>query len=89
VLNNLAWLLATTGGEAERALDFANRAVAAGEDATRLDTLAAALANAGRFDEAAAVQERALALNADDGFARRLEEYRAGRPWRVGHGPAA
>ncbi|MFO0844503.1 MAG: tetratricopeptide repeat protein [Gemmataceae bacterium] len=52
--NNPAWLLATAGKNADpaRAAELARQAVADGEDATRLDTLAATLAAAGRPAEA-------------------------------------
>jgi tetratricopeptide (TPR) repeat protein len=101
VLNNLAWLWATAPAEGlrdpARALELAQKAVAAGEDATRLDTLAAALAACGRFAEAADCQRRATDL-AEDGekedFRSRLALYDAGRPYvqpaapaEDGHGP--
>lgn len=68
VLNNLAWLLATHPDAALRngaeALDLAQRAVklTGGRDAGLLDTLAAALAETGRFAEAAQTSSNALAL---------------------------
>ena len=66
--SNLAWLLATSpaaairnGGEAvklaERAVDLSR-----GKDASMLDALAAAYAEAGRFPEAVETAQRALAL---------------------------
>jgi tetratricopeptide (TPR) repeat protein len=86
--NNLAWLLATVPDESlrsgDRALELAQRALACGEDASRLDTLAAALACLGRFNEAVNTQQRALALAPEaekDDYASRLELYRAGRPY--------
>lgn len=64
----LAWLLATAPDAAARdgvqAVEIA-RTLVDGRDAPHpqaLDTLAAALAEAGRFDEARAMQERALAI---------------------------
>ncbi len=63
--NNLAWLKATSPEEelrdGEAAVNLAERVVAAGVSASTLDTLAAALAEAGRFDEAVAIADRALA----------------------------
>jgi tetratricopeptide (TPR) repeat protein len=68
VLNNLAWLLATTPvaslRDAAAALDLAQRAVRASPqpDPGVLDTLAAAYAASGRFEEAVRSEERAIAL---------------------------
>ena len=94
-LHGLAWLLATRepaqGGDPAQAVQLAQRArELGGEDiAECLDTLAAAYAAAGRFDEAALAAERAvqLAQSAEQAtLARniqsRLELYRAGRPYR-------
>jgi hypothetical protein len=92
VANNLAWLAATDPRVRDPQL-----AVGAGEAAARLaddeagavlDTLAAAYAAAGRFDDAVRTAERALSLaeaGGDAGLAaevrERLASYRAGRPW--------
>lgn len=88
VTNNVAWLRATVPDEslrdAGRAVELARAAVAAGEDATRLDTLAAALASAGEFAEAAKAQMKAFELAAagqKDDFLTRLVLYRAGKPF--------
>jgi len=68
VANNLAWLLATGAEAIHRdpagAVEFSERAaaLAGGEDPAVLDTLAAAYASAGRFEEATATAERAIAL---------------------------
>jgi len=91
--NNIAWLLATHPDASLRdgaqAVALAERAVqlTAGTDAGVLDTLAAAYAEAGRFDSAAATARRALAAAGDDpalaaGIAQRLDGYAARRPWR-------
>jgi tetratricopeptide (TPR) repeat protein len=98
--NNLAWLLATCDRASLRnpddALRYAERAVALSrnEDPAVLDTLAAAQAAAGRFDEARATLERAGALaerNADDPLAAALRQrgsqYRQNRPYREPCGP--
>jgi tetratricopeptide (TPR) repeat protein len=90
--NSLAWLLATCPDarfrDGARAVELATRAC----DKTgwtnhhHLDTLAAACAEAGRFDQACGHQERALALlpeGDDQGrYRARLEQYRAGQPHR-------
>jgi len=88
--NNLAWLLATTADERHRdpgrALALAERAAAASADNPAvLDTLAAAQAASGRFDEAVATAERALATAPPPlaGVLReRLAGYREGRAHR-------
>lgn len=87
IWNNLAWLGVLCAAEADLMLEWARRAVEAGETPARLDTLAAAQANAGQFAEAIATLERALALATVDAelqprLQARLEAYRAGRPWR-------
>jgi Flp pilus assembly protein TadD len=96
--NNLAWVRAThpdprlrDGPEAvelgERACELSRR-----KDPNLLDTLAAAYAEAGRFSEAIAAVEEAIALAASlghrqgiAGFERRLGGYREGRPYREHH----
>ena len=82
-----AWLIATTASnEAERrsALEWANRAnqMLGGGDPDALDVLAAALAAGGDFENAEAVQLRAMELGDDAGRASReawLARYRSGR----------
>lgn len=94
LLNNLAWLLATSDfspAPPEDALAFATKSLElAGEgQPVLLDTLAAAQANAGRFAEAIQRAEQARDLARQQGnrsLARRLEQrieaYRQSRPWR-------
>ncbi len=95
VANNLAWLLATSSDPGVRngteAVALAEQVVhrSDGRTAPFLDTLAAAYAGAGRFDEAiaAAIEARNLAISAADrglarDIARRLASYRAGQPLR-------
>jgi hypothetical protein len=91
VLNNLAWILAVQGdGEARarEAVAFAEEAAArfGTRDAEALDTLAAAYAAAGRYDEAVQVAERALRQvgpgELAGALAARLDLYRARRPYR-------
>jgi tetratricopeptide (TPR) repeat protein len=103
-LNNAAWYLATDAesnpAEHEEAIGMAERAAAltAGENPTVLDTLAAAYAAGGRFDDAVASAERALAAARGEGdveFAAEIRErselYRRSRsyerPSRVEKGP--
>jgi protein O-mannosyl-transferase len=97
-LNNLAWILAT---HSDPALRNGTEAVSAAEEACRLTsfkeaaivgTLAAAYAEAGRFDEATATAEKARALAIADGKpdlaarnAQLIELYRAGKAY---HEPA-
>jgi Tfp pilus assembly protein PilF len=93
VANNLAWLLATHRDAGvrspEEAVTHAERAAAlSGDDPAVLDTLAAAYAAAGRFEEAVATSNRAARMVRDQGspeLARAIEErrnlYRRGRTW--------
>ena len=89
--NNLAWVLATTTDASlrnpEEALAAALAAVQANPSPGYLDTLAAAYAAAGDFEQAQQVQRRALGkLSEDDElreeFQMRLSQYEQGRPWR-------
>src|SRR5262249_11782029 len=90
--NNLACLWAPCPDGAFRdgpkAREYAQKACAAGgEDSGHLDTLAAAHAACGEFEEAARLQRRALELAAEaerPEFAARLALYEAGRPYVQG-----
>lgn len=95
ILNNMAWVRATSPQASVRngaeALRLAQQAADLSQhtNARTLDTLAAALAEAGRFPDAAATARRALGLLDDEADAhlrrtihQRLEGYEAGRPWR-------
>ncbi len=95
VENNLAWLLAThapsEGGDPKRAVTLAERACArTGNRAfPYLDTLAAAYAAAGRFQEAVTTGQKAIDLARATGetqsaneIALRLELYRSGHAYR-------
>jgi tetratricopeptide (TPR) repeat protein len=96
-LEDRAWILATDPDPALRdgaeAVRLSERAVAlAGEaGAATLDALAAAYAEAGRFEDAAATIERARVVAATEEMRqrmdRRLELYRSERPYREA-GPA-
>jgi hypothetical protein len=93
-LKNAAWILATNPSaeirNASRAVELAQQAVAATErkDPRMLDTLAAALAEAARFKEAAAVEKEAIACALADAdvaeFEGRLKLYQSGVPFRAG-----
>ena len=95
-LGELAWLQATSADATVRdpseALRLASRAadLSGGHDASILDTLAAAYAEAGRFAEATRIADAAEALadgSAPDLAAEirgRLSLYRAGQPFRSG-----
>jgi tetratricopeptide (TPR) repeat protein len=93
LLNGLAWLRATcpdkTVRDGEEALRLARRAcdLSQWRDANAIDTLAAAYAEKGRFQEAAAFQEEAMWMGKLDdkirtGMAERLALYRRNRPYR-------
>ncbi len=90
--HGIAWLLATSRDaqfrNAATALEMAQKAVSLERNANHLDTLAAAQAQNGRFQEAVRTQEEALSLLAggnrkdkEAAFRRRLESYRAGKAW--------
>jgi len=93
--NNLAWLLATgpplDGRDPIRAVELAQRAckLRANSSAGYLDTLAAAYAAAGRFDDAIATAEKAVELARASNESRlaekiegRLRLYRKGQAYR-------
>ena len=96
ILNNLAWLLAThPRGElrdgmravslAEKACDLTSRT-----NFWMLSTLASAYAEAGKFPEAVATQEKVCSLSKEQGvprqqresFEKRVELFRSGQPYR-------
>jgi len=91
-LDQLAWLLATCEEDAIRdgtaAVDFAEKAVAftSRTYAPYLTTLAAAYAETGQFEKAAATQKEAINLmkveKEKDYYAARLRIYASGRPYR-------
>ena len=95
-LNDLAWILATQADPLLRNSDQAVKLAEHGNslvknDAALLDTLAAAYANAERFDEAIRTAERALDLARQANMKelammieQHLESYRSGRPIREG-----
>lgn len=94
-LNNLAWILATHRDAALRnageAMRLAGRAceLTGRQEASYLDTLAAACAEAGRFEQAAQTAREALARARESGakeltaeIARRLALYESRAPYR-------
>jgi tetratricopeptide (TPR) repeat protein len=91
--NNLAWLMATCPEgryrDGKRAVELAEKAVKLEETPNRLNTLAAAYAEAGRFQEAIKTQERAITKLKQAGgtnylpeYEELLSSYKAGNPWR-------
>jgi len=95
-----AWVLAThpdaSVRQAATAVEMGERAafVSRWGDPTVLDTLAAAYAEAGRFEDAVATAEKALGLAEAAGIdratriAERIEGYRRGVPYRDPSGGA-
>lgn len=91
--NNRVWVLATCPlreqRDAQRAVTLADHMIASADTLTysELDTVAAALAAAGRAPEAVDYQQRALARSEDAqprtlrGMQERLAVYRKGRDW--------
>ncbi len=91
--NIKAWLLATVRDASvrngEEAVRLAQEAVRLSDDPNYRDTLAAAYAEAGQFDDAVAEQERAIemlrtARRGDEvaDYQTRLDLYRYGQPYR-------
>jgi len=91
-LNEIAWALSTAIDDemrdGKRAVQFAERAVALTQrkEPMVLDTLAAAYAEAGRFDEAVVTVREAIALLKDEvlvvDLTARLRLFEAGKPYR-------
>ena len=95
ILNNLAWMLATCPDDQVRngaqAIQYAERAceLTQNKQPVTLGTLAAAYAEAGRFDEAVATAQKACDLATQQGntlLAQKnqalIEIYRQRKPWR-------
>jgi tetratricopeptide (TPR) repeat protein len=93
--NNIAWVFATTEDESlsnpSEAIKLAEKACALnkGKSAQPLDTLAAAYASAGRFEEAVETAEKAINLAETQGkkdlaeeIRERLGLYKSGQPYR-------
>ncbi len=93
-LVSLAWLSATHPNPAyrngTRAVGYAERARKITEDMGTLDTLAAAYAEAGRFNEAVETAQKAVSLARKpeeqvlvDDIQKRIELYKSGKPYRA------
>jgi tetratricopeptide (TPR) repeat protein len=91
--DGLAWLYAVCPESKYRdgvkAIELAKKAVELKDTGGNIDTLAAAYAEAGRFQEAIKTQERAIAKLKQEGgtkdlpeFEEHLSSYKAGKPWR-------
>ena len=98
VLNNLAWLLATSPEAAlrngKRSIELAKLACEVTEykQAHILSTLAAAYAETGNFEEALAWSQKAVDLGADQlkgQLRKEHESYQAHKPWREASPPDA
>lgn len=82
LLNRLGWILATSGNDTVRdgvrARSLAERAVALtdGRDPESLDTLGAALAEVGAYEQAQAIAARALSLAEEQGNAELSQDLR-------------
>ena len=92
--NHLAWVFATAPEfifrNGKHAVQLAEKALALDRDAQNLDTLAAALAEMGRFEEAIATQldainrlKRKVDRRSMTEFEKHLERYRSNKPWRT------
>ena len=89
VFNLVAWHLATCpdakGRDGKRAVELAKQALLLAKTASIMDTLAAAYAEAGDFDEAIRAQEQALmdpVFGTDQGGRDRLELYKKKQAYR-------
>ena len=91
--NKLAWLKATcpdgTYRDGVQTVELAKKAVELKETYYTLGTLAAAYAEAGRFQDAIKTQKRAIEKHKKEGYMKhmteykeRLASYKAGKPWR-------
>lgn len=90
--NNLAWLLSTCPNasyrDGIRAVRLAQRALELSPDVSSMDTLAAAYAEAGRFDDAVETMERLLLLlyqrdpESLKSYRKHLASYKSEKPWR-------
>ena len=92
--NNKAWILATCVDaryrDGERAVELSQNAVELSPTPGHLDTLAAAYAEAGKFEDAITTQEKVIDLmqkegkpkNQIDQCKKHLKSYKAHKPWR-------
>ncbi len=95
--NSKAWILATSSDDRYRngkeAVALAKKAVAMADNVDSLDTLAAAYAANGQFDEAVAIQKRTLELMIQqnrtdemDPYIAHLKTYKENKPLRISYG---
>lgn len=92
VLNNLAWVLATSPfdevRDGEKAIEYAKKAgeLTEWKEAHVLSTLASGYAEIGDFDQAKEWIEKALEISDDEkqreGLNKELESYKQEKPWR-------
>jgi tetratricopeptide (TPR) repeat protein len=90
--NNIAWILATCLDaryrDGERAVELSQNAVELSRTSNHLETLAAAYAEAGKFEDAITTQEKVIDLMQKEGktvtveIIERLEFYKSNKPWR-------
>jgi tetratricopeptide (TPR) repeat protein len=76
--------------DGKRAVELASKALKLKETPQTLDNLAAAYAEAGRFQEAIKTQERAITKLKQEGrekalpeYEEHLSSYKAGKPWHT------
>ena len=89
-LNNLAWIFATCPDKrfrnGQKAVSYAEKVVKLSPDPYYMDTLAAALAESSRFEEAAEVQGKVIAAIGENEstwkYSERLDLYEAHKPLR-------
>jgi tetratricopeptide (TPR) repeat protein len=92
-MNSLSWVLATCAESkyrnGQRAVELAEKSVRTrtGRTANNLDTLAAAYAEVGRFDDAVKIQQEVIKVAPKshpelEDFNKRLDSYRQKKPWR-------
>jgi tetratricopeptide (TPR) repeat protein len=91
--SNLAWLLAVCPEskfrDGMKAIKLAKKAIELNDKSGHVDTLAAAYAEAGRFQDAIKTEERTIAKLKEEGNTKDISEleehlasYKAGKPWR-------
>jgi tetratricopeptide (TPR) repeat protein len=92
--NGKAWILATCRDaiyrDGSKAVELAKKAVELEPEANRLDTLAAAYAEVGKFEDAIITQEKVIDLLKEEGQPKNmidqgielLKSYKARKPWR-------
>jgi tetratricopeptide (TPR) repeat protein len=95
-LNQMAWMLAVCPDKqyrnGKKALDLARRVINLKTTPNYLDTLAAAYAETGRYNDAVRIQRKVIALlsqeerlNNIEIYLERLKKYESRHPWRQGN----